>query len=560
MSATIASVRESASRWSVRRISILLTIVALLLWAQSIVQARFDIGFYGLISSFPVTYFVALGILTVASAFLWLSKEDEGKLLCLQLCFLVVSIWLAPVMVRGAQPVLQESYSDLGRIEYISRQAHIDPRILWDQAWPAGWIFWAVGVRVSGIEVDGLAKAIPCIPFLWQVALFFPVFIFFRNTIGKARANYCWAAMWVFYVGSWSTELDTGSHSFGIFFAFSILALFTMTPASKQRPTELGHRIGIVIVFAATAIAHLLGSLTSLGITTALCVSRRARPLSLVILAVLIAAWSVFGAADFFATHGSGYLKGVFRIHEAVETTMHDPLSGNASHAAVATVRIITAVLFGAIALAGALWSWRRRLDAYTDITVAAIAVGSSLSMIGIGTAYGTTVFQRSLTFLMPAIAYFAVRLLHSRMTAVLLVMGLLVAVPLSFISMYGNQAMDHMSQAYLTGANFFQDNTDHGFVTGNLPMGRMKYQELYLFTPDYEELEWQDGRLVYFGGGGDRSPHYICISSNDSARYTFLWNEPDFIDMTESRLQVATNCNLVYSNPDISLYCHEKD
>jgi hypothetical protein len=167
-------------------------------------------------------------------------------------------------------------------------------------------------------------------------------------------------------------------------------------------------------------------------------------------------------------------------------------------------------------------------------------------------------VFQRSLTFLMPAIAYFAVRLLHSRMTAVLLVMGLLVAVPLSFISMYGNQAMDHMSQAYLTGANFFQDSTDHGFVTGNLPMGRMKYQEFYFFNPSYEDLEWQDDRLVYLGGDGDLSPHYICISSNDRARYTFLWNEPDFIDKTASRLQVTTNCNLVYSNPDMSLYLHQ--
>jgi hypothetical protein len=528
------------------------------LWSCSIVQARLDIGFYGLVSSFPVTYFVALGILTIASVSLWISKEDEGKLLCLQLCFLVVSIWLAPVIVRGAQPVLQESYYDLGRIEYIVRQGHIDSQILWDQAWPAGWTFWAVGVRVSGIEMDGLAKAIPWIPFLWQVALFFPVFIFFRNTIGKARANYCWAAMWVFYVGNWSTELDTGAHCFGIFFAFSILALLTMTPVSKRSTTALGHRLGTVIVFATTAIAHLLGSLTSLAMTTVLCISRRVKPSSVVILAVLMAAWSVFGATDFFATHGSGYLKEILRIHEAVETTMHDPLSGNASHAAVATIRIITAVLFGAIALAGALWSWRHRIDAYTDVTVAAIAVGSSLSMIGVGTAYGTTVFQRSLTFLMPAIAYFAVRLLHSRMTAVLLVMGLLVAVPLSFISMYGNQAMDHMSQAYLTGANFFQDSTDHGFVTGNLPMGRMKYQEFYFFNPSYEDLEWQDDRLVYLGGDGDLSPHYICISSNDRARYTFLWNEPDFIDKTASRLQVTTNCNLVYSNPDMSLYLHQ--
>ena len=66
-----------------RQISILLTIIALLLWSHSIVYARFEIGHWGLISGLPVTFFVALALLTVASAILWVSKEKHGKLLCL---------------------------------------------------------------------------------------------------------------------------------------------------------------------------------------------------------------------------------------------------------------------------------------------------------------------------------------------------------------------------------------------------------------------------------------------------------------------------------------------
>jgi hypothetical protein len=552
-----AGIRQAASDWPLRRISILLTIVALLLWSYSILQARFDIGFFGLISSFPSSYFIALGILTIASATLWISREDEGKLLFLQLCILLVSLWLAPVIVGGGNPVMQESYADLGRMDYIIRQGHIAPSILWDQAWPLGWIYWAIGAKLSGIGTDGLAKALPWIPFVWQVVLFLPIFVFFRNTIGKLRANCCWAATWVFYVGSWSTELDTGSHVFGIFFAFSMLAIMTMTPALKRRAMEPGRRIVTIILFVGAATSHLLGSLVSLGITTALCASKRVKPSTLAIFfAVLIAAWSIFGATDYFSTNTARAAKGLFRFQVVTETTVGQTQAGNPSHTAVVQVRMITAVLFGAIAVAGGLLSWKQRHDAHTDITVAAIAVGCSFFMLILGTVYGTTLFQRILLFLMPAIAYFAVKLLHTRITAALLGVVMLLALPLSFISTYGNQAADYISPAYLTGANFFQDHTDHGFVTGALPIGRMKYQEAYTFKVYDTGLKWHDHRLFSLGS----FPHYICVSSNERADYTFLWNDPDFVDELKSQLEVTTNCNAVYANPDMTLYVSERD
>lgn len=544
------------STMSVRRISILLTVVSLLLWSYSIVQARFNIGFFGLISSFPSTYFVALGILTIASAVLWISREDEGKLLFLQLCVLIVSLWLAPVMVRGGTPIMQESYADLGRMEYIIRQEHIDAGILWDQAWPLAWILWAVEAKISGVGIQGLGKVIPWIPFVCQIILFFPVFVFFRNTIGKVRANCCWAAMWVFYVGSWSTELDTGSHALGIFFAFSVLAILTMAPALQRRAVEPGRRIVTIILFAGAATAHLLGSLVSLGTTVALCVSRRVRPSTLAILfAVLIAAWSIFGATDFFATNTGETIKSLFRLQVVTEATIGQAQAGNPSHTAVVRVRIITAVLFGTIAVTGGLLSWKQRHDARTDITVAAIVVGCVFFVVVLGTVYRTTLFQRFLLLLMPAIAYFAVKLLHSRITAVLLGVVMLVALPLSFISMYGNQTIDYLSPAYLTGASFFQDNTNNGFVTGQLPIGRMKYQEFYVFKQYSTGLNWQDDRLLSLG----YYPHYVCVSSNERAEYTFIRGEPDVLDDIESRLEAAANCNLVYSNPDVSLFINEK-
>lgn len=100
-----------------RQISILLTIIALLLWSHSIVYARFEIGHWGLISGLPVTFFVALALLTVASAILWVSKEKHGKLLCLQLLIFISALNLVPLITGGSPPFINHGYRNL----YISQ-------------------------------------------------------------------------------------------------------------------------------------------------------------------------------------------------------------------------------------------------------------------------------------------------------------------------------------------------------------------------------------------------------------------------------------------------------
>ncbi|MGB2853613.1 MAG: hypothetical protein WBC55_04090 [Dehalococcoidia bacterium] len=537
----------------------LLTMVALVLWIYSVIQAKFEIGFYGLISSFPVTFFVALGILTIASAILWVSRENHGKLLFLQLCFLIVSIWLAPVMVGGAQPFLPGVYGDLGHIEYVARLNHFDQQAVWQHNWPIAWMFWASVIQVSGISMDDFGSFIPWIPFIWQFLLFLPVFMFFRNTIGKVQPNYCWAAMWLFYLGYWFGSQNTGAQAFGIFFVFSILALLTTIPSWEQKAGALWQRTSTIIVFAVLAMTHLLGSFVGLAIAAALYVARRMWSSNPVIIAaVFIAVWSIYGAIYYFEWGLPAFLEQGFRLDIATQVGIVNPLSGSESHAAVSAARIILSGLYAAVALLGAILAWKFRNNTYADITVLAIAVGCGIAAIVVGAGYGVELYQRFFIFLLPAMAYFGVKLLHFRAIAVILCIVLLIALPLSFVARYGNQTIDYLTPAYLSGADFFQDNTTHGYVTGENPIGRMKYREEYRLVPSFEELEWENDELVRVGRRIDPSPHYICISNHDRATYTFYYDEPQFIDGIESSLQDATNCNLVYANPDLRLYLHD--
>lgn len=544
----------SPLHWPARRISILLTVVALVLWSYSIAQARFEIGFYGLISGFPVTFFVSLGILTIASAVLWVSGENNWGLLFLQLGFLVVSIWLAPVMVGGAQPFLSSPFSDLGYIEYIVRTGSFDQAVMWQHNWPIAWTFWAMVIQVPSSDVDGLAGLIPWIPFLWQCVLFLPMFVFFRNTIGKVNPNYCWGALWMFYLWFWFESQNTGAQAFGVFFVFSVLAVLTMTPYWQQRSGTFGHRFSAIILFAVSAAAHLLGSLVTLAITGALYLSRRVKSSNLVILAaIFVAAWSIYGAVVYFEGHLPAFVRHAFRLDVATESGILNPLAGSESHAAVARVRVMFSGLFVAITILGGLLAWRLKRITSSDITAVAIAMGCGIAALGIGAGYSHELYQRLFIFLLPVMAYFGVKLLHLRTTAVVLCLLLLVALPLAFISKYGNQKMDYLSPSHLSGVDFFHEKTSDGYVVGGLPLGRVRNSDRYRSSYSFGDLEWQDSELVPFGSRA--IPRYVCISNHDRATYEFYYDMAQIVDDAESSLATSTNCSLVYANGDLSLY-----
>ncbi len=433
--------------WTARRVSMLLTIVALVLWSGSVAASRLQIGFWGLVGSFPVTFYISLGVLTLASAVLWTSREGHGRLLFLQLCFLVVSIWLAPLMVGGAQPFLSDAYGDMGYVEFITRLGSYSQRAVWQHNWPAAWVFWAMGIKMSGASMDGLVRLIDWVPFLWQCLLFPPVFLFFRNTIGRANPNYPWAAMWLFYLGFWFETQNTGAQAFGVFLVFSLLAVLTMARFWQPGASAVSQRLVAIIIYGASAVAHLLGSGVAVAVTATRFVSRRVKYLNLLILAVLfVGAWSIYGAAVYFDWSLSDFVTKALRLDEAAQKGVLNPLTGSPAHSAVAQVRVIFSGLFVLMAALGGLIAWRLKDNRRADITVLAIAAGCGIAAAGVGGSYLHELFQRVFVFLLPVMAYFGVKLLQRRAAAAVLYLLLLVAIPLCFVAKYGSQSMDYLS------------------------------------------------------------------------------------------------------------------
>ncbi|MFC1938103.1 hypothetical protein ACFLVS_00980 [Chloroflexota bacterium] len=174
------------------QISILLTIIAVLLWAHSILYARFEIGHFGLIHSLPVTFFIALALLTAASAILWGSKENHGKLLLLQLLILISALWLIPVVTGGSLPFMNRAYFNIGLINHIAEEGTFSTKGLWYLSWPGGHTLFAIMTILGPINFETLLNVLPIFPI---TALMLPLYMLLRNILGKEKVNYCWAGL-----------------------------------------------------------------------------------------------------------------------------------------------------------------------------------------------------------------------------------------------------------------------------------------------------------------------------------------------------------------------------
>jgi len=529
-------------------------------------QARFTIGKYGLIEGFPALYFISLGILTLASAILWTAKENHGELLMLQLIILMISLFMANLMVGGAQSLYTWSLGTLGNPEYILRTGHINPSFwqLWQHNWPGNDIFQAVILQFTGKSIQDFARFLPWLPILWQSLLFLPVFIFLKNTTGKANPNYIWAGMWIYYLGSWPGIQNNGPQPFGTFLAFGVLALISNIEVWRQSIAPLGYRMSTLILYLAVATGHFLSSLVVLAVSVATHIFGRFKSISLpMAIGLFILAWAIYGANVYNTVKIPIMFTQLFSLMYAVQSGIGNQVVGNESHAAVSLVRVLFSGIIILISFSGGLLAFKVKQNRYLDILVLGITAANVILAVIIGSGYSHELFNRFFLYLLPALVYFGVKLLYFRITTILLTLLLIISLPLSFISQYGNEAMDYITAGNLDGAEFFNQHAVHGVITGLGPQGSMQNAEDYS-KESYAELVTEDNKVdisnsIWYRGNFSNLPHYIVIDTNNRVQMDFYYNRPDLLKNIREELEVTPHYNIIFANPDMILYTSER-
>ena len=275
------------------RLSILLTIVAVLLWIHSILYARFEIGRFGLIHGLPVTFFIAMALLTIASAILWVSREKHSKLLLVQLLILVSALWLIPEVTGGSPPFMNHAYSNLGLTNYIALEGHLSNE-LWYLAWPGAHVLFAMMTLSGGINFE---PVLGLFPLFLVVASLLPLYLLLRNVLGGERINYCWAGLWIFCLGSWTGQAYFGPQGVAFFLLLMVLAVITLPSLWEKGAPRLALLVAVGLLAVAIVPTHLLTSLALVLMLIACSVARRSQRLIPIIglCLVLIVGWDVTG-------------------------------------------------------------------------------------------------------------------------------------------------------------------------------------------------------------------------------------------------------------------------
>ena len=559
--------------WSEERrsqISILLTILALLALSHSILFARFEIGYWGLINGLPITFFVGLALLTIASAILWASKEKHGKLLCLQLLILILALALVPLITGGSSPfvtTLYSPYRSLGYVDYIVRQAHFDTQVTFYLGWPGAFILPAMIANIGLIDFAPVIEVL--LPFL-LILFFLPLYIFLKNTLGENRSNYIWAGCWLFYLANWAGPgILTSAPGIAAFFLLVILALVTNPRIWQKDGKSLVILSLIVIVFAAMVASHLLTSLVALGIMAALSLVRLDKRLALTttVCLVILLAWNLTVAGDYvlpripFISGGELTLGGkfTFNLGAFIGREVTGTLLGSGSPVDIARVKLLHGVLFALIGLAGLISSLIMRKELKTTISLLAITV-APLPLIILSGFYASEMLNRVYAFVLPGMAYFGARLFdtNKRVVATVLCLLLFLIIPLNLIATYGNAERDYFSPGQRQGMFFFHEKTSQGLVFGAKPIGQFKNIEHHANIRLDRLLKWKDSRLASPKLMRQYLPYFIGISRQDRALYGWFLGETNFIPEMEQRLQDAVSWDFIYNNPDLKLYIYE--
>lgn len=538
----------SSKQWT--QTSILLTIIALVLWSHSILYAELEIGCFGLIHGLPVTLFVAIAFLTVASAILWTTKENHGRLLCLQLVIFVCALWLIPVITGGSHPYTDETYYKFALANHIAEEGSFSSQEAWYLSWPGALILLGIVAKLGAIDYELLT---PLLISFTQLLFLPPLYLFLRNVVGQVRSNYCWAGLWLFSIANWGGTIYFAPQGIGYFLLLTLLALLTTTVIWKNGFKSFSALSLVVIVFAALVITHLLTSLAALCILAVLCLVKRSKraALVLVLCLVMLVSWDLTGGAHYAEPGATRIL--IFDPGVITEREITGHFSGSESHIAVVKTRLLLSSIFALLGLVGAVLSVMVKRTSRVAVPVLAITL-VPLALLPLSGHYAEELLRRLYLFALPGMACFGAMLLDmkSKIPAIILCLLIIISCPLHIISHYGNQELDYFSPGEAAGLEFFNSTTSHGYIAGGYPLGWTKgflhYQRI-----GFDQLRWRGNELST--ETEEEMPLYIAISCRDRTEYEWFLGDTQFLKDIEKSLDSVVNCSLIYNSPDLRLY-----
>ncbi len=541
------------------RFSLLLTTAALLLLSYSFVQAKLNLNGYGLINSLPPSFFVALALLTIAAALLWLSQERHYWLLAIQTLFLILSLYLTPFLVEGTVR-LSAAYQNYGFIDYVMRTGQLNPQIVWYHSYPGFPLFFASFFQILGIKEPLLTIAL--FPAIIEVLFLLPLFLLFKNVKGSI-GNMWWMAAWIFIIANWTNQEYFSPQAMAYLLMLYLLALILKNMNSEVKNVSTSVLI-IILIFALT-ITHMITSVAALLIFGGLTILWRKRDFSTTLLfTIVIGAWAIYGAIFLVKSYFPTFLTQAFQPDQFLFFTYIFRFTETSpEHSVINNIRVIFTAVFILIAIFGALWPNREGRASKTNLSFLLIALCPMLMLPAF--VYGGEFIIRVFLLLLVPVAYFSLKLMRTKAVVWIFTAILIALSPVYMLAHYGNELAEYIPPAEVKFSDFFFEQTTKGRLLGMDPpvfykgLGQYQFYILYSTTPDPEykdrmlaiESKPPPNKLFY-------TKQYVSLTNRLYNAYSLFLNQGNRIVEAKSWIDSAVQYNLIYSNSEVALYLWE--
>jgi hypothetical protein len=257
-------------------------------------------------------------------------------------------------------------------------------------------------------------------------------------------------------------------------------------------------------------------------------------------------------AISFLQTNLPVTINRIFNLSLLWSVNVQERVVGNHAHQATVQIRILTSILFALFAFIGFVLSRKEKSE--ERIKMLALAVGAIGVIIILGSSYNESGLQRLYLFALLPISYFCLWVFSHKTTTVILVSLMIIALPLHIISHYGNQEVDYTSPPTLASWYFIPDKAYGGLVIGEGEHGILKNLDHYtIFALDSIERE-----LDPISKLPAAYPQYIYVTEQENKYFSVMNNNPNFIGVIRSQLDIDSSYKLIYINPDAEIYIGE--
>lgn len=513
-------------------------------------QIQEGLGEFGLFSVMPPFFLVSLSLLSISFLLNLKTRERSNKLFFCQIILLILFLNLTPIIVEGTAR-FNTSYQNYRAVSYILQTGHIDPLVQWIHNWPSFSILFSIFMEITILPETILLSIYPT---LFSIALFFPLFMLFRSVLND---NWLvWIALWTFYISNWIGQEYFSMQSLGLLAFVLILAIVFKLTDSQISARKIAV---LLLLFFYVVTSHMLSSLMVVAVFLSLFTSMHPKkPVFAAYFVLIFAAWTVFGAAEYFESNLGAFVAEVFDLQLILRANLTSRISGSAAHVTVTQVSLFFSFAISILALSGLVLVWKKKKMRRTDRKFLLTLTGL-FSLIGLA-SYGGEIFLRVFLFGLIPLSYFVARASYNKVFLGVLAVFLVVAAPsLNIVAHYGNEVTQYVPPSELEGIEFFYKETTHGYVITSYLVGSnslyrdFRYRESYQYF-ELSSTEWKNNMLSAVSIEREQ-PKFVFITYGMREFYDFLLGDPQFLAEIGRNLSESTYYDKFYSNPSFESY-----